>query len=165
MITGKSEVGFPIMTGTGQESRLASQSRAAEKMTIGKAGHIGGAMNASAGVTRNVTKMNGFPISGTVVIIIATVGVVERAHESATVELRGGGVPGTETGHVHLIPVETILRTANVIEKDTCLHLHTQRHRYLTRSYSQQAHLMNRQRKPDECNHTPHPAKDQTRIL
>lgn len=121
-------------------------------------------MNVSAGAIRNMKKMNSTSISGMAVIITATVGVAQRAHESGTIELPGGGVPGTETCHVHLVPVETILIIANVIEKDTRLHLHAQRHPYSTRSYSQRAHLMNRQQKPHEGNRRPHPARDPTRI-
>lgn len=164
MGTDLSEVGSLIMTVTGQESRLASHSQAAKKMTTGNVGHIGGAMNVSIGVIRNMTKMNSHSISGIVVIITVTVGVAKRVHESGIIELPGGGVPETETCHVHLVPVETILIIANVIEKDTPLHLHAQRHPFSTRSCSQQAHLMNRQRKPDESNRRPRPAKDQTRI-
>lgn len=114
-------------------------------MTIGKVEYISDIMNVSAGAIRNMAKMNGSSTSGIAgVIITATVDVGKRALESGTVELPGGGVPGTETRHLHLVPVETILTIANVIEKDSRLHLHARRHQYLIRSYSQQAHLMNR---------------------
>lgn len=138
-----SEAGAMIITGSGQESRLASQPQVAWKWTIGRLGHISGTMFVSSGAIHNMTKTNDPSISGVAVIIIATADVGKRALESGTMELLGGGVLGTETSHLHLVPVGTMLTIASVIEKGTRLHLRTRRHQYLTRSCSQKAHLLN----------------------